>query len=221
MNDLLDVIRGIKATIGANHNHNHNHNHRFKSWEHCYKFFKTFLDSDPKEGKRDRDLACLHLAFYLASWGMLRNSFLLEKDYKYHEHLIEIIEDSEITQNIEYTFDDNDKIWNLITRIRNEAYPGNTPTPTLITKILLGTLGCMPAYDDYFRAGIRQEPYGLSCTLSARNFKNEFSKFIELARDNQEQLAQARCILRTEEHNFDYLDMKIIDMYFWEKGRPQ
>ncbi|MDI2587255.1 hypothetical protein OR571_09100 [Psychrobacillus sp. NEAU-3TGS] len=34
------------------------------------------------------DHACLHLAFYLASWGMLRNSFLLQRDYKVHQKFL-------------------------------------------------------------------------------------------------------------------------------------
>lgn len=36
-------------------------NHRFKSWEYCYTAFGN-LDSV--------DYLSLHLAFYLASWGM-------------------------------------------------------------------------------------------------------------------------------------------------------
>ena len=37
-------------------------NHRFKSWEHCYNYFN--------KNSIEIDLACLHLSFYLASWGM-------------------------------------------------------------------------------------------------------------------------------------------------------
>ncbi|WP_339173144.1 transposase [Paenibacillus sp. FSL H7-0943] len=62
--------------------------HRFLSWEHCYKFFKdnhTFFYEE-----KVVDHASLHLAFYLASWGMLRGgTFLLQKDYKVHEYLLE------------------------------------------------------------------------------------------------------------------------------------
>ena len=51
-------------------------NHRFKSWEYCYTAFGN-LDSV--------DYLSLHLAFYLASWGMYRgSSFLLQKDYRIH-----------------------------------------------------------------------------------------------------------------------------------------
>ncbi len=62
-------------------------NHRLKSWEHCYKFFK--INHQNLDDQKIMDLACLHLAFYLASWGMLRNSFLLQRDYLIHKEFIE------------------------------------------------------------------------------------------------------------------------------------
>ncbi len=54
---------------------------RYHSWEHCYKCF-----NDARHVRKpDYDYLSLHLAFYLASWGMYRgSSFLLQKDYKVH-----------------------------------------------------------------------------------------------------------------------------------------
>lgn len=37
-----------------------------------------------------------------------------------------------------------------------ERYGGGTPTDTLLTKILLGTLGCVPAYDRYLKEALRR-----------------------------------------------------------------
>ena len=56
-----------------------NENGRSRSWEHCYRVFR-----DARTGPSpDYDYLSLHLAFYLASWGMYRGScFLLQKDYK-------------------------------------------------------------------------------------------------------------------------------------------
>ena len=54
--------------------------HRYKSWEHCYRYFKK-----NKNKELNYDYAALQLAFYLASWGMYRgSSILLWKDYKIH-----------------------------------------------------------------------------------------------------------------------------------------
>lgn len=56
-------------------------NHRYRSWEHCYNYF---------EAPEDHNVACLHLGFYLASWGMLRaSSKLLQNDYLIHEGVVE------------------------------------------------------------------------------------------------------------------------------------
>ena len=65
-----------------------NQNDRFSSWEHCYKCFSAAR----KSNEPDEDYLCLHLAFYLASWGMYRgSSFLLKKDYKVHLPVVQEI----------------------------------------------------------------------------------------------------------------------------------
>jgi hypothetical protein len=51
-------------------------------------------------------LSCLHLSFYLASWGMFRgSSFLLEKSAKFFEPLVRTI--SSIDAKVSHTFDFN------------------------------------------------------------------------------------------------------------------
>ena len=51
--------------------------HRYLSWEYCHEAFR--LNRRPQIDATI-DYLCLHLAWYLASWGMLRNSFLMQKD---------------------------------------------------------------------------------------------------------------------------------------------
>ena len=63
-----------------------NANGRSRSWEHCYRVFRD-ARTDPSP---DYDYLSLHLAFYLASWGMYRgSSFLLQKDYKVLSPVVE------------------------------------------------------------------------------------------------------------------------------------
>lgn len=65
-----------------------NENGRSRSWEHCYRVFRD-ARTDPSP---DYDYLSLHLAFYLASWGMYRgSSFLLQKDYKVLSPIVEEI----------------------------------------------------------------------------------------------------------------------------------
>jgi len=67
-------------------------NDRYQSWEHCYMAFHEAFENK-KAGKQDEvdiDKLCLHLAFYLASWGMYRgSSFLFRCDYKVHEEVVQ------------------------------------------------------------------------------------------------------------------------------------
>ncbi len=43
----------------------HDEHHRYRSWEHCYRFFQRRL---PDRLAKERDEAAMQLGFYLASW---------------------------------------------------------------------------------------------------------------------------------------------------------
>ena len=63
--------------------------HRYLSWEHCY---TQFYEAKQNPEKANVDNLSLHLAFYLASWGMYRgSSFLLQYDYTIHYSVVEEI----------------------------------------------------------------------------------------------------------------------------------
>ena len=84
-------------------------NHRLKSWEHCYTQFNEVFEKN-KLSDTDIDYLSLHLAFYLASWGMYRgSSFILQKDYKVFYEIVEFL------FNNKAKFDD-DKIVSLLNK---------------------------------------------------------------------------------------------------------
>ena len=64
----------------------------------------------------------------------------------------------------------NTLLWPLIEKIRQGSlYPSAvTVTDTLVTKILMGTLGCTPAYDRFLKAGLEEK--GFSSSFSRKNF---------------------------------------------------
>src|SRR5688572_13668190 len=70
---------------------------RYASFDYCYNYFQSFREQNNIPGLADPDhiqTSCLHIAFYLASWGMLRaSSFLLQKSAKHYELLIQGIVD--------------------------------------------------------------------------------------------------------------------------------
>jgi len=196
-------------------------NGRYLSWEHCYSFFAKHRNQ-PLD-KEHLDLLCLHLAFYLASWGMYRgSSFLLQRDYLVHrDAIIEIFsvhylplwgvtsESLLQAETLDLLFELVKKIEAIYVEKRADIDGRSSVSETLLTKILLGTLGCVPAYDRYFVTAIRKHKIA----------SGQFSKksILNLAQFHlQNKAAFSSCIINT--NGIDYPPMKIIDMCFWQIG---
>jgi hypothetical protein len=85
----------------------------------------------------------------------------------------------------------------------------------LVTKVLLGTLGCIPAYDTLFIRGLRQAglPYA---GLRMSNFQ----RLIAYCQDREEslRLSQLAVNQRAAQEGLHYPMMKIVDMCFWVRG---
>ena len=194
--------------------------HRYRSWEHCYQFFS--------QQPADVDLACLHLGFYLASWGMYRgSSFLLQKDYRVHLPVVEELLRPQYQPIRAVTLSDlasrrgqelRVMIWELVHWIKQcyIQFVGHNArqinvTDTLATKILLGTLGCIPAYDRYFIEGLKKSGLRFSY-LHPTNF----SAMVAYCLAHQEDFLAAKRGISA--YGIDYPDMKVIDMYFWMLG---
>lgn len=176
---------------------------RYNSWNHCYEAFGT---------KNDSKILSLNLGFYLASWGMYRGSGkLLQKDYLIHEGAVEILggfKNLKCTRAREIQMSDIDTLLNLISQLRT-YYSGFDirPTDTLISKIILGTLGCLPAFDRFFCDGVKSDSLEFR-SLSKRSIENLFSF-------KEEKYAYLRQIQNRHPDNY-YPYMKLIDMYFWQ-----
>jgi hypothetical protein len=85
-------------------------------------------------------------------------------------------------------------------------------TDTLVTKIILGTLGCIPAYDRYFIYGMRKSGISYS-KLNKSNLKS----IAEYYKKHQPEFDRAQHVIY-EKSNIHYPAMKLVDMYFWEIG---
>ena len=88
------------------------------------------------------------------------------------------------------------------------------PTDTLLSKILLGTLGCVPAYDRYFRDAVRR--YGIASGFFSRN---SILSLCDYDMTNESQLEEVRSGMRLKYNGIEYPQMKLLDMAFWEMGR--
>lgn len=201
-----------------------NENGRSRSWEHCYRVFRDArIDPSP-----DYDYLSLHLAFYLASWGMYRgSSFILQKDYKVHTPIVKEIlkpeydclfgvacvdlREPEVQERLKNV---SDNIANHFGPIRNEVAGrkvASSVSPVLVTKILMGTLGCVPAYDRFFQVGVATykvttQEYSLDSVL----------RLVDFYEEHNDRLEEARRGMQTED--LIYPQMKLLDMGFWQIG---
>jgi hypothetical protein len=182
--------------------------HRYKSWDHCYTYFRM---KNPDPG-----IACLHLAFYLASWGMYRGStFVLKRDYLIHMPIVgRLIAERDALQgkNVSEIAERTGRIFDLFEWIKKQYE--ELPTDTLTTKILLGTLACVPAYDVNLVKGLRLRKLTYS-HLNPINF-GYLLGFVK----NPPNLAQfEKAQIQIEKANgMKYPIMKLVDMYFWQLG---
>jgi hypothetical protein len=202
-------------------------NHCYRSWEHCYSFFAKHQNTVDED---IIDLMCLHLSNYLASWGMFRGAaFLLQKDYRIHLDVVHLILNeryhilrSSYIRNIahdEYIiriFELSESIAEIYrkktTDFENES--GRNASDTLITKILLGVFGCVPAYDRYFKEGLR-----LTRIASGQYNPNSISQLLKFYDLHYDAFETVR--LKISENGVEYPPMKIVDMCFWQLGYEQ
>lgn len=196
---------------------------RYLSWRHCY---KAFGENRNKMDDPTIDYLCLHLAFYLASWGMLRgSSFLLQKDYKVHTPIVRMIQEERYNPLFGISARDLCKEENLLlleeigNRIK-EAYAKELPakegvinnaTETLITKILLGTLGCVPAYDRYYIDAVKKHKVS-SGQYNSTSIKGVATYYC----DHEEEFEALR--MELSKCGVEYPAMKLMDMCFWQSA---
>ena len=155
------------------------------------------------------------------------SSFLLQKDYKVLVPIVEEIlkpeydclfglacadlRESEVKDRLENL---NKYIAKHFEPIRDEVAGrkvASDVSPVLITKILMGTLGCVPAYDRFFVDGIKK--YKVTTQEYSLESVRKLAKFYEAHNDR---LEEARRGMRVGD--LIYPQMKLLDMGFWQIG---
>jgi hypothetical protein len=196
--------------------------HRYSSFDYCYNYFYTNDDLT-----KDMEKSCFELAFYLSSWGMFRgSSFILQKSAKYFVQTIEYINslENDLWKKDVNNYDDIfiERIIEIYIKLKELVVEGWSRSITLVTKMMLGIFGFVPAYDEYFCRSFR--------TLTNR--KCGFSSF------NKESLKMIKCFFDSNEDSINkisnetftydfitgnktkikYPKAKIIDMYGFSNG---
>lgn len=229
-------IQTIQNSLNEFKNKRDKNNSRYRSWEHCIKKFGDVfkeLNSGKNISPEQIDYLSLNLGFYLASWGMMRGSTeLLQYDYKIHipcvkkllefSHLfcIDFLE-PENAEKLKKEKEHNE-LDNLCSVIRDSYTKRDNGegslkkiSDTLLTKIIMGTLGIVPAYDNLVQLAIKD--YGIT--------KPEFKTkpFLELVKFFSEEKIKTEIENWTKEMKKSceyYTPMKVIDSLLWELGKP-
>ena len=191
---------------------------RYASFDYCFNYFQEFKNKSEIAKPKNIQNSCLHLSFYLASWGMLvRKSILLQKSIKFYEPLIEYISKKENNfwkiDVSNYTDVSIDELIKCGKEIKDKL--GNKGvSDTLITKIMLGVFGNVPAFDSYFKSG-----------SNLGTFNKHSLKQIKIFYDkNSEIISEEASVAKTFEYDTDktgsrsYTEAKIIDMIFFMEG---
>lgn len=159
----MDIKKNIESFInGEGKNKGKQPTERYASFDYCFNYFQSFRETNNQKALIDPvnlQTSCLQLAFYLASWGMFRgSSFLLERSSKFFEPLIHTIANiSPRTWDIDADSYDNPADRQLLLQCKEMIVQAlgreHKPTDTLVTKIMLGVFGNVPAFDSFFRKG--------------------------------------------------------------------
>lgn len=195
---------------------------RYTSFDYCYNYFKTTDNL-----KTDLEKSCLVLGFYLASWGMLRgSSFLLQKSVKHLQPIIEYY--STLDKDIWEIDIDNYSEGNIlkITEIYNNSkrliIDKDNSHLTLITKILLGIFGFIPAFDQFFCKTFKTI-FDNKCGFTTVNSKS-LNLLAEFYTDNKSEISKisentfTTDFITGNKTNINYPKAKIVDMYGFTQG---
>ncbi len=221
---------------------------RFKSWEYCYNEFQNANEQLKNNRTIDIDTLSLHLFVFLASWGMYRAStFLLKKDYKVHYNAVKLLlygnENANKRENYKYDalwkmkidnyrdektmrilFDNQDGLVYRLKKIYNNNRIESVKTDVsdiLISKILMGTMGCVPAYDGFFKEEVRKIKIK-SKKIPGKLNKKSIEMLADYYIENEDKLEKIRDNFNSQmdekyKKKYKYTPMKILDCCFWYK----
>ena len=199
--------------------------HRYASFDYCYNYFRK-----TKNLKEDIEKSCLVLGFYLASWGMFRgSSFLLQKSVKHFVSTIEYI--SSLEKSVweidvdNYNPDSMKTIKDIYSKIRELLVPDKNAHLTLVTKILLGVFGFVPAFDNFFCDTFRKfsdGEYGFrTLNENSLSFIKSFYEANKSLIDKLSQQTLTTDFMTGQKTKINYSKAKIIDMYGFTIGFSQ
>jgi hypothetical protein len=213
--DIIAAVDKYRADSGSND--------RYTSFDYCYNYFVTTTDLE-----QDMEKSCLTLGFYLASWGMFRgSSFLLQKSLRHFQPVISYINNLDKSYwEIDVDKYDNYNIQKIIeaySDLKDLFIPTEKAHLTLITKVLLGVFGFIPAFDNNFcnsfrRVSLYQCGFRKVNVKSLMHIKNFYDSNFETI-DNLSKITLTTDFKTGQKTKINYPKAKIIDMFGFITGQ--
>lgn len=196
---------------------------RYASFDYCFNHFQRNRNNPQSLLGANLELSCNQLGFYLASWGMLRgSSFLLQRSAKHFIPLVELIATAptELWELDVHKYDSNglSLLIDWAAKIREALHPKDwetsqgVATDILVTKVLLGVFGCVPAFDTYFKKG-----FSVS-TFSKGSLQRIGKFYIANAKEIDDLRIPTLDFATGKPSEILYTRAKIIDMAFFVAG---
>lgn len=215
MSDLEGDVRNFSAKVTPTH--------RYASFDYCFNYFQACRDDPARLLGSNLEQSCSQLAFYLASWGMLRGStFLLQHSMKHLAPVVECI--AAVPRELwELDLDgyDQDGIQMILDSSRG-IRASFTPDPvdgiaraasdTLVTKVMLGVFGCVPAFDRNFKRGFGVRALNAASLGKVGGYYKEHAAEVDMLRQPTIDFATGRPTSRL------YTRAKVLDMAFFTAG---
>lgn len=190
---------------------------RNASYDHCFNYFREHFErhrvNDLLNGTQ-LQLSCLHLGFYLASWGMFRGKAALLQHSS--SALVPVVELISNAPEVLWTLDVKDYDDESVSEILEfkDALAVRVPggrSEILTSKIMLGVFGCVPAFDRYFRKGSGLSSFRKQALLEIREYYRGNQDVIESCRSNTMDFEGS--VLGRQ-----YTQAKVVDMIFFIEG---
>jgi hypothetical protein len=216
ISDMLDLfLSGDANGIGGR-----TPDARFSSYDYCYNYFRDYVEEGKVQdisSENNVQESCLQLGFYLASWGMMRGSgFLLKKSLRSYIPVIRTIAETDSSVwHIDvdsYSDESLDAIIDTKKRLA-ERFAPNRPSDTLLSKIMLGVFGNVPAFDTYVRKAFGVHTFNRNALAKIQDFYKEHKPNFDSYH------IKTLDFMSGQTTGHEYTNAKLIDMYGFMYGQ--
>lgn len=190
---------------------------RYASFDYCFNHFQQHRTAVAVWGDpTGMEVSCLQLGFYLASWGMLRGSSeLLQRSARHLVPLVETIAsvppavwDLDLDA---YDAEGVELVYRAALDIRSALRPVQA-SDILVTKVMLGVFGCVPAFDTYFKKGFGVSTFSQGSLRRVGEFYRANAHTIDALRQPTLDFTTGQPTTRL------YTRAKVVDMIFFIEG---